>query len=117
MAKALKNFQPPMAMFAVLKGLFIGQWTTWVLALAIIGSSFGLIEMSHEQRKLYAEQEQLHRERDQLDVEWRQLRLEQRVLAEHSRLEEQAREKLGMQSLELQAERIVRQVSSGEVKE
>jgi cell division protein FtsL len=111
------NLTPPMAMLAVAKGIFAGQLLTWSLALAVIASAFALIATSHEQRQLYAQQEQLTKQRDQLDIEWRQLRLEQRVLAEHSRLESQAREKLGMQSLELQAERIVKQVDAGETQQ
>jgi len=108
------KLKPPGAMKAVLTGLFQGQLANVVLTLSILISSFLLIVMSHEQRQLYAELEQLHQHRDELDVEWRQLRLEQRVMAEHSRLEQIAHEKLGMLNLELKSERIVRQVKDGD---
>ena len=104
-------------MKAVLMGLYQGQLINFLLVLGILVSAFTLIIMSHEQRQLYAELEQLEQSRDQLDIEWRQLRLEQRVMAEHSRLEQLARQKLGMQKLDLKSERIVRQINERQVKD
>ena len=91
------KLKPPGAMKAVLYGLFEGQLINFLLVFGILISAFTLIVMSHEQRQLYADLEQLEQSRDELDIEWRQLRLEQRVMAEHSRLEQLARQKLGMQ--------------------
>lgn len=109
-----KKVTPPSAMRAVLSGIFTGQLTNILLILGLLISAFTLIVMSHEQRQLYAELEKLEQRRDELDVEWRQLRIEQRVMAEHSRLEQLANEKLGMRNLDLKSERIVRQVDDGE---
>ena len=95
---------------AVISGMFRGQMLNWLLILGILISAFTLIDMSHEQRQLYAELEKLQQHRDQLDVEWRRLRIQQRVMAEHSRLEQLATTKLGMQNLDLKSERIVRRV-------
>lgn len=108
MAKVKLNV--PGAMNAILTGLFKGQLTNIILALLLIGSAFVLIIQSHEQRQLYAELEKLEQQRDQLDIEWRELRLEQRVMAEHSRLETIAKEKIGLVNLDLKSERIVRRV-------
>ena len=106
--------RPPGAMVAVLKGIFRGRLSSFLLTVAILISAFTLIVMSHEQRQLYADLEKLQQQRDELDIEWRRLRLEQRVMAEHSRLESIARNKLGMKNLDLKSERIVRQVNDGE---
>ncbi len=108
------KLKPPGAMGAVLNGLSKGSLGTFILIIAMFVSAFTLIVMSHEQRRLYAELETLQQQRDQLDVEWRRLRLEQRVMAEHSRLEEVARTKLGMKMLDQKSERIVRQVKDSE---
>lgn len=108
-----KKLKPPGAMKAVISGLLKGNMLNLVLIAALLISAFTLIIMSHQQRQLYAELEKLHQQRDELDVEWRRLRLEQRVMIEHSRLEQLARTKLGMKNLDLQSERIVRQVIDG----
>ncbi len=104
------KLKPPGAMGAVLNGLSKGSLGTFILIIAMFVSAFTLIVMTHEQRRLYAELETLEQQREQLDVEWRRLRLEQRVMVEHSRLEKIARRKLGMKTLGLKSERIVRQV-------
>ena len=108
------KLKPPGAMIAVLNGLSKGSLGTFILIIAMFISAFTLIVMSHEQRRLYAELETLEQQREQLDVEWRRLRLEQRVMAEHSRLEEVARTKIGMKTLDIKSERIVRQVKDSE---
>jgi cell division protein FtsL len=108
------KFKPPSAMKAVVFGMLKGQLNNIVLTLFLLGTAFSLITMSHQQRQLFAELESLEQERDKLDIEWRKFRLEQRVMAEHSRLEQIAKEKLGMKNLDLKSERIVRQVKDGE---
>jgi len=104
----------PGAMKAVIFGMLKGQLSNIILMFCILATAFALISMSHEQRQLFAELETLQQDRDKLDIEWRTLRLEQRVMAEHSRLEQIAKEKLGMTNLELKSERIVRQVKDDE---
>ncbi len=113
MKRSLKKqtLKIPNAMTAVVSGLFKDQWVNFLLVSAIMISAFTLIIKSHEQRQLYADLENLEQHRDQLDIEWRQLRLEQRVMAEHSRLEEIAKNKLGLKNLDLKSERIVRRVN------
>ncbi len=114
MSKVRHKLKPPGAMKAVIVGLFKGHLGSFLLMMSILASAFTLIITSHEQRRLYAELETLQQQRDELDVEWRRLRLEQRVMAEHSRLEELARIKLGMKTLDLKSERIVRQVNGSD---
>jgi cell division protein FtsL len=98
----------------VLKHLFTGNFWTLMLATLTLSSAFGLVVLTHEQRQAYAELEQLNIDRDALDVEERELTLEQRTLAEHSRLEEIAKQDLGMKTLDLRSERIVKQVKESD---
>ena len=114
MAHQKNKYKPPGAMKAVLVGLFSGHLINLLLTVLLLISAFTLVVKSHEQRQLYAELEKLQQHRDELDIEWRRLRLEQRVMAEYSRLEKIARDKLGMKTLELKSERIVRQVNDSE---
>lgn len=86
---------------------------TIVLATATLVSAFYLVVQTHEQRQLYAELEQLNKQRDDLDVELRELRLEIQMLAEHSRLENEA-EDLGMKKLDLKSEKIVKPVKDSD---
>lgn len=112
--KRSKQFQPPVLVLALVRHLFGARIWTFTLACLTILSAFVLVVLNHEQRQSYAVLEQLNNERDDLDVEWRQLRLEQRFLAEHSRLEKVAIEELGMKTLDLKSERIVKQVKDSE---
>lgn len=109
-----KPLKPPMLITALLGDLIGKNLLPLVLVALTLGSAFGLVILSHQQRQLYAELELLNKQRNELDVEWRQLRLEQRVLAEHSRLEELATAQLGMKNLDLKSERIVKQVKDGD---
>jgi cell division protein FtsL len=70
----------------------------WVLLLLllVVGSAIGVVFMSHQNRQLSIELEQLLQQKDDMDVEWRFLLLEQGHLAEHSRVEQVAKDKLKM---------------------
>lgn len=76
---------------------FSGWHVLIVLLLGlVVGSSFAVIYSTHRTRQLVTELGQLDATRQDLDVEWRSLRLEQSAIGEHSRVEELARNKLGM---------------------
>lgn len=64
--------------------------------LLAVGSALTIVYQSHAYRELMADRETLLQERDQLDVEWRHLLVEQNSLSEHSRIEQIARNELGM---------------------
>ena len=67
-----------------------------VLLLACIASAMVVVHFAHLNRQLTIAQDLLYQQRDQLDIEWRNLLLEQRALAEHSRVEDIARNRLQM---------------------
>lgn len=67
-----------------------------LLAVSVIVSAIGVVYSKHVARGLTNQWEQAQLSRDKLEVEWRNLRLEQSAMAEHSRVEEIAREKLRM---------------------
>ena len=67
-----------------------------ILMLAILGSALTTIVITDQTRNLIASLNKVQRHSDVLDVEWRHLVLEQYALAEHSRVSDLAKERLGM---------------------
>ncbi len=67
-----------------------------LLLLACIVSAMTVVHFAHLNRQMTIAQDELYQQRDQLDIEWRNLLLEQRALAEHSRVEDIARNRLQM---------------------
>ncbi|MBZ9611370.1 cell division protein FtsL [Rheinheimera maricola] len=67
-----------------------------LLLLACISSALVVVHFAHLNRQLTIAQDLLYQQRDHLDIEWRNLLLEQRALAEHSRVEDIARNRLNM---------------------
>jgi len=68
-----------------------------LLLLAVVLSSLGVIASKQESRARFAHLEGLRAEQDQLDREWGQLLLEEAAWATHGRIDQLARERLGMQ--------------------
>ena len=69
---------------------------TLALALIVMGSALIVVKTKHENRTLVHELEQLRLEKARLETEWAQLQLEEATLAHHGRVEQIARDKLGM---------------------
>jgi len=67
-----------------------------ILGLAIMGSALTTIVVTDDTRSVTAELNKVQSKSDDLDVEWRHLVLEQNAQAEHSRVSDIARVKLGM---------------------
>ena len=68
-----------------------------LLALALI-SALAVVSINHRARKLINEYERETLRMRDLEVEWGQLQLEQSTWATHARIEEIARQKLGMRA-------------------
>jgi cell division protein FtsL len=68
----------------------------WILAALLVVSAIAVIELRHENRVAFARLQSLQQQRDALDVEWGKLLLEEGAWAQHQRLENTARTKLGM---------------------
>jgi cell division protein FtsL len=66
------------------------------MSAATLASALGVVYVKHQNRKAFAELTQLREERDALEVEWGQLQLEQSAWATHPRIEQAARDQLGM---------------------
>lgn len=66
------------------------------LGIAVLASSLHVVRIKHDSRSLTTEIEQARVEREKLQMEWSQLQLEEAALAHHARVENAAREELGM---------------------
>jgi len=69
---------------------------TFMLLLAVIASSIGIVYAQHQNRKLFVELQALSNERDAMETEWGQLQLEQSTLTTQGQVENAARKRLGM---------------------
>lgn len=70
------------------------------LLLATLVSAVGVVQAKHESRARLNDLQQLRVEQDRLDTEWSQLQLEESAWANHGRIEQIARERLGMREAE-----------------
>jgi cell division protein FtsL len=83
----------------------------WVLVLLVIGvtaTSIAVTWSAQQNRDLNAQLARLLTEQTVVENEWRKLRLEHRALAEHSRVEQLAREKLDMVPVTAEKETLLR---------
>jgi cell division protein FtsL len=78
-----------------------------ILLILVIASSVAVIHAKHEGRKLFIELQALGNQRDNMDIEWGQLQLEQGTLTTQGKVENVARDRLGMTSLRADATIIV----------
>jgi cell division protein FtsL len=67
------------------------------LLVATIATAISAAYAKHQSRKLFIELQGLQAERDAMNVEWGQLQLEQSTHTTHGKVENAARERLGMQ--------------------
>ncbi|WP_372015872.1 cell division protein FtsL [Pseudoxanthomonas sp. 10H] len=67
-----------------------------VLLLAVVGSGIAVVYERYRHRQLFVELSRLERERDELNIEFGRLQLEQATWAQANRIDQVARERLGM---------------------
>ena len=67
-----------------------------VLLACTIASAIGVVFMRHRHRQLFVELSKLEHARDEINIEFGRLQLEQATLAESTRVDRVARERLGM---------------------
>lgn len=67
-----------------------------LLTVAVVACALGVVELRHRNRLLFAELQTLASERDTLNTEWGQMLLEQAAWSEQRRVEDTARQRLGM---------------------
>jgi cell division protein FtsL len=78
-----------------------------LLAGLVMVSAIGCVYAKHEGRKLFIELQGLISERDRLEVEWGQLQIEQSTWSTHARVEQLARDKMGMRDPQPQQVRLL----------
>ena len=86
---------PNLAKLIVLDLVTIGRIPLLVLAL-IFASAMAVVFTTHHTRQAISEKDSALQERERLDNEWRNLLLEETALAEHSRVQEIAKDELQM---------------------
>ena len=64
--------------------------------LMVMATALGVAYSKHQSRRLFVELQTLNAGRDALDIEWGRLQLEQSTLATPVRIENMARQRLGM---------------------
>jgi len=67
-----------------------------LLVLANVGTAIIVVYARHEHRQLFVALTRLERERDELNIEFGRLQLEQATWAESNRIDQVARNRLGM---------------------
>ncbi len=67
-----------------------------LLVVANVGSAIAVVYARHEHRQLFVALTRLERERDELNIEFGRLQLEQATWAESNRIDQVARNRLGM---------------------
>ncbi|WP_458070012.1 cell division protein FtsL [Rhodanobacter sp. BL-MT-08] len=74
----------------------VGTFIMLVLLAAVLGSALGVVWTRHESRVLFVILTTLQNQRDDLNIEYGKLELEQATYAEPRRIDDEARQKLGM---------------------
>jgi len=67
-----------------------------ILFVAVMATAIGLVYSKHKTRKLFVELQGLNKEVVSLNTEWGRLQLEQSAWSDHGRIEQIARQRLGM---------------------
>ncbi len=74
----------------------LGTLFMLILIAAVLSSAIAVVWTRHESRVLFVELTRLQNTRDELNIEYGKLELEQATWAEPRRVDEEARQKLGM---------------------
>jgi cell division protein FtsL len=74
----------------------IGALVMLILLTAAVASALGVVWTRHESRVLFVILTTLQNQRDELNIEYGKLELEQATYAEPRRIDDDARQKLGM---------------------
>ncbi|MBQ4855332.1 cell division protein FtsL [Rhodanobacter sp. B2A1Ga4] len=74
----------------------MGALCLMTLLVAVLASAIGVVWTRHESRVLFVSLTALQNQRDELNIEYGKLELEQATYAEPRRIDDEARQKLGM---------------------
>nr|WP_284192429.1 cell division protein FtsL [Vibrio zhanjiangensis] len=92
---AMNNPVPNLAKLIALDLVTVGRIPLLILTL-IFASAMAVVFTTHHTRQAITEKDLALQERERLDNEWRNLLLEETALAEHSRVQEIAKDELQM---------------------
>ncbi|MGH8158487.1 MAG: cell division protein FtsL [Rhodanobacter sp.] len=67
-----------------------------ILLVAVLATALGVVWTRHESRVLFVNLTAMQNQRDELNIEYGQLELEQATYAEPRRIDDEARQRLGM---------------------
>ncbi|WP_428772936.1 cell division protein FtsL [Vibrio sp.] len=98
--------KPNLAKLIALDLLTVGRWPL-LLLLLLFASAMAVVFTTHHTRQAISEKDLALSERERLDNEWRNLLLEETALAEHSRVQDVARQELSMQRPESDKEVVI----------
>ncbi len=68
-----------------------------IVLLAVVATAIAVVYERYRHRQLFVELTRLERERDELNIEFGRLQLEQATWAQANRIDQVARERLGME--------------------
>ena len=74
----------------------IGILSLLMLLVAVVASALGVVWTRHESRVLFVNLTALQNQRDELNIEYGKLKLKQATYGEPRRIDDEARQKLGM---------------------
>ncbi|MCG9678123.1 cell division protein FtsL [Vibrio sp. Isolate24] len=97
---------PNLAKLIALDLFTVGRVPLLVLIM-IFASAMGVVFTTHHTRQAITEKDQALQERERLDNEWRNLLIEETALAEHSRVQEIAKDELQMKRPDSEKEVII----------
>jgi cell division protein FtsL len=100
------NYRQPNLFLEIIKGLGANKLTS-ALLVVIFGSSFTVVQITHQARAQLIQQDKLLQERDELDLEWRYLLVEEEFYSQHARIEEIASIQLKMKRPTSQDEQVI----------
>jgi len=72
------------------------KMATAVLSLMVLASALSVVYVKHQSRQLFIQLQGLNSQRDELEVDWWRLQLEEGYWSTHARIDQKARESLGM---------------------
>ncbi|MDF7671216.1 cell division protein FtsL [Orbaceae bacterium ESL0721] len=99
--------QPSSLLGLIIHDLLRNQKISILLLILIIISAVAVLVTTQQVRKQLIEREQLILEQDVLESEWRNLVIEENVLADPKRIEDKARNQLGMTNVTPQNETVI----------
>ncbi|MEG3193312.1 cell division protein FtsL [Lysobacter sp. D1-1-M9] len=67
-----------------------------LLVIATVVSALGVVQARHQHRQLFVQLSKLQKARDELNIDFGRLQLEQATWAESNRIDQVARDRLGM---------------------